>query len=375
MVGPFIARADRLARASGVPRVVDGRAKKKDDGAQRSARPTPRRRVAARALASSLPPPTHPFLPPLFPPPVSQTHQPQNSLSAKRFAHKRCLGHRPISKDGEAGAYTFVTYGQVASQVEQAGAAFVALGASSRERVAVLGANCPEWMVAMQVGCDDCAWSFLWTLALCGALFPTPSSLSVPLSLTHNTRSSLPFVARPKQSHKTTTGLQPPQPGVRAPVRDARRDGHRVHPRAQRRARRGRAGRQAGAHGRRAARAAAARRRRRERRGRRRRQQRQRRRQQRRERAQRQRLAARGRLLGRRHPRVGRRRRARRARRARHRCLGRVSRRRRRRFPAVALLGRVSRARRPPVLRPKPSLPRGHLYHHVHQRDYGRPQG
>jgi long-chain acyl-CoA synthetase len=98
-------------------------------------------------------PPTPPPAPPKKP---KNTHtQPHhNSRSAATFAHKRCLGHRPIDgKTGKAGAYQFLTYGEVAGRVDAAGGAYARLGLRARDRVAVLGANCPEWMMAMQ-GCN-----------------------------------------------------------------------------------------------------------------------------------------------------------------------------------------------------------------------------
>ena len=44
-----------------------------------------------------------------------------------------------------------MTYQEAAARVEAAGSALVARGISPKERIGVFGANCPEWMIAMQV--------------------------------------------------------------------------------------------------------------------------------------------------------------------------------------------------------------------------------
>lgn len=68
----------------------------------------------------------------------------------RRVPDSPCLGHRPIVK-GAAGPYQYETFAEVAARVADIAAGCKSLlGLSARDRVAILGANCPEWMVAMQ---------------------------------------------------------------------------------------------------------------------------------------------------------------------------------------------------------------------------------
>ncbi|KAI8474564.1 MAG: hypothetical protein J3K34DRAFT_407403 [Monoraphidium minutum] len=61
------------------------------------------------------------------------------------------LGHRPVDKaTGEAGQYQWLSYGEVAERVAQIASHLAGLGVAARDRVGVYGANCPEWMIAMQ---------------------------------------------------------------------------------------------------------------------------------------------------------------------------------------------------------------------------------
>ena len=71
--------------------------------------------------------------------------------SVKVHGDKPCLGHRPKSKDGVAGDYTFLTYKEVADKVKAFAASLRAAGVQKPERLAVFGTNCSEWMIAMQV--------------------------------------------------------------------------------------------------------------------------------------------------------------------------------------------------------------------------------
>lgn len=56
--------------------------------------------------------------------------------------------------NGKAGDYVFKTYAEVQKDVIQIASALRGLGIEPGQRVGVFGANCPEWMIAMQVRCD-----------------------------------------------------------------------------------------------------------------------------------------------------------------------------------------------------------------------------
>jgi len=65
--------------------------------------------------------------------------------SVKQYPDNDCLGTR-----NAAGEYEFLTYSQVASRVDVLGSALASVGLKKGESVGILGANCQEWMVAMQ---------------------------------------------------------------------------------------------------------------------------------------------------------------------------------------------------------------------------------
>mmetsp|Transcript_22299 Transcript_22299/g.48717 ORF Transcript_22299/g.48717 Transcript_22299/m.48717 type:complete len:658 (+) Transcript_22299:118-2091(+) len=69
--------------------------------------------------------------------------------SAEKFPNRPCLGSRPIV-NGQAQPFQFMTYNEVHNNVKKIAAAYVALGVKPKDRVGVIGANCPEWMMAMQ---------------------------------------------------------------------------------------------------------------------------------------------------------------------------------------------------------------------------------
>lgn len=70
--------------------------------------------------------------------------------SSEKYENYACLGFRRIIK-GEAQPFEFMTYKEVQDKVEAVGSALKALGLSKYDKVGVLGTNCPEWMVTMQV--------------------------------------------------------------------------------------------------------------------------------------------------------------------------------------------------------------------------------
>jgi long-chain acyl-CoA synthetase len=69
----------------------------------------------------------------------------------EKYPENPCLGFRRIIKE-VAQPYEFYTYQQVSDRVDRVGSGFAALGLKPNDKVGVLGPNCPEWMLAMQVG-------------------------------------------------------------------------------------------------------------------------------------------------------------------------------------------------------------------------------
>ena len=74
--------------------------------------------------------------------------------SVKAYGDRECLGRREV-KDGVAGPFVFKTYKEVGEEVAKIASGLMALGVKPQQRVSVLGANCTEWMVAMQVGAQS----------------------------------------------------------------------------------------------------------------------------------------------------------------------------------------------------------------------------
>ncbi|KAG2439883.1 hypothetical protein HYH02_010513 [Chlamydomonas schloesseri] len=70
--------------------------------------------------------------------------------SAAKYPDNQCLGKREKNEKGEVGAYVFKTYKEIHTEVANVASALRALGVNPAQRVGVFGANCPEWMVAMQ---------------------------------------------------------------------------------------------------------------------------------------------------------------------------------------------------------------------------------
>ncbi|WOL10254.1 long chain acyl-CoA synthetase 1 isoform X1 [Canna indica] len=70
-------------------------------------------------------------------------------VAAQKFSSNRMLGHREM-KDGKPGAYMWKTYKEVYEQVLQVGSALLQLGAKPGSRIGIYGANCPQWIVAME---------------------------------------------------------------------------------------------------------------------------------------------------------------------------------------------------------------------------------
>ncbi|KAF1880349.1 hypothetical protein Lal_00048986 [Lupinus albus] len=71
------------------------------------------------------------------------------SVSVKNHPHNRMLGWRKIV-DGKIGPYNWKTYKEVYDEVLHIGSALRASGAEPGSRIGVYGANCPQWIVAME---------------------------------------------------------------------------------------------------------------------------------------------------------------------------------------------------------------------------------
>ncbi|OIW13006.1 hypothetical protein TanjilG_15455 [Lupinus angustifolius] len=71
------------------------------------------------------------------------------SVSVKNHPHNRMLGWRKIV-DGKVGPYNWKTYKEVYDEVLYIGSALRASGAEPGSRIGIYGANCPQWIVAME---------------------------------------------------------------------------------------------------------------------------------------------------------------------------------------------------------------------------------
>lgn len=71
--------------------------------------------------------------------------------SATKYAKEPCLGLRPKLANGEVGPFQFKSYKEVADDVANVASGLSGFGLQKGARVGVFGANCPEWMIAMQV--------------------------------------------------------------------------------------------------------------------------------------------------------------------------------------------------------------------------------
>ncbi|KAL6594599.1 hypothetical protein ACP70R_048337 [Stipagrostis hirtigluma subsp. patula] len=70
-------------------------------------------------------------------------------VAAGKYPNNRMLGWRPF-KDGMPGPYLWKSYKEVYDEVLQVVSALQQLGVQPGSRVGVYGANCPQWIVAMQ---------------------------------------------------------------------------------------------------------------------------------------------------------------------------------------------------------------------------------
>lgn len=73
------------------------------------------------------------------------------SRSVEKYPTHDCLGEREKLADGKVGDFKFKTYQQIGVEVANLASGLRAIGVNPKHRVGVLGPNCPEWMVTMQV--------------------------------------------------------------------------------------------------------------------------------------------------------------------------------------------------------------------------------
>jgi len=73
------------------------------------------------------------------------------SKSVAKYPDNACLGSRLKNADGTASDYKWMSYREVSEKVTALGSALISEGGlASQDAVGVFGANCPEWMIAMQ---------------------------------------------------------------------------------------------------------------------------------------------------------------------------------------------------------------------------------
>ncbi|XP_038980313.1 long chain acyl-CoA synthetase 1 isoform X2 [Phoenix dactylifera] len=70
-------------------------------------------------------------------------------VAAEKYPGNRMLGWREFTS-GKAGRYLWKTYKQIYEEVLHVGSALRQLGAEPGSRIGIYGANCPQWMVAME---------------------------------------------------------------------------------------------------------------------------------------------------------------------------------------------------------------------------------
>ncbi|QDZ23683.1 acetyl-CoA synthetase-like protein [Chloropicon primus] len=70
--------------------------------------------------------------------------------SVELYPDNPCLGKRLKGEDGTVSEYKWMTYREVGEKVKLLGSGLAAEGIASQDKIGVFGANCPEWMIAMQ---------------------------------------------------------------------------------------------------------------------------------------------------------------------------------------------------------------------------------
>ncbi|XP_010679430.2 long chain acyl-CoA synthetase 1 [Beta vulgaris subsp. vulgaris] len=91
-----------------------------------------------------------------FPPPHPEVSTTWDSfrLSVEKYPGNKMLGWREMV-DGKWGPYLWKTYRNVYEEVLKIGSALRACGAQPGARIGIYGANCPQWIVAMEACAAD----------------------------------------------------------------------------------------------------------------------------------------------------------------------------------------------------------------------------
>ncbi|KMT10007.1 hypothetical protein BVRB_5g122220 [Beta vulgaris subsp. vulgaris] len=91
-----------------------------------------------------------------FPPPHPEVSTTWDSfrLSVEKYPGNKMLGWREMV-DGKWGPYVWKTYRNVYEEVLKIGSALRACGAQPGARIGIYGANCPQWIVAMEACAAD----------------------------------------------------------------------------------------------------------------------------------------------------------------------------------------------------------------------------
>lgn len=72
------------------------------------------------------------------------------SRSVATYPQNHCLGCRDPAAGDEA-PFHWLSYEEVNIKVEAIGSSLAAVGMDPKSRVGIFSANCPEWMITMQV--------------------------------------------------------------------------------------------------------------------------------------------------------------------------------------------------------------------------------
>lgn len=81
---------------------------------------------------------------------VSTLHE-NFTQSVEKYSLNKCLGLREKQADGTVGPFVWKTYKEVGDEVALLASGLKTVNAAAKGRIGVFGANCPEWMMAMQV--------------------------------------------------------------------------------------------------------------------------------------------------------------------------------------------------------------------------------
>ncbi|KAH6789316.1 long-chain acyl-CoA synthetase 2 [Perilla frutescens var. frutescens] len=81
------------------------------------------------------------------------------SESVKKYSNNQMLGRRQV-KDGKAGAYSWLTYQQAYDATLMIGSAIRRRGVYPGDKCGIYGANCPEWIMAMEA-CNSQAITYV----------------------------------------------------------------------------------------------------------------------------------------------------------------------------------------------------------------------